>query len=233
MDKDDFVRPISELWHIKKTKMKHLLIFFLLLLIISSSCKIENFSGLYNAKGGFEWGSSLKINNDSTFVFSWQTGLMGGKTKGKWKKKDNILILNSEKQLIKDTLPNFFIRRQYDTNLDSISFRIFWPDLEPLPSTYCSVFLKGQKILEKTGDNDGKIILPKVDYDSIKIQFIGLRDIVIKPGFKNYIEIVSRDLPETGYEYFTDKTLKIRKDRLVFKTKNIYYIERTYKMTKK
>ncbi|WP_288985207.1 hypothetical protein [uncultured Flavobacterium sp.] len=210
-----------------------MLTFTFLLLMILSSCKIDDVTGLYNAKGGFEWGSSLKINNDSTFVFNWQTGLMSGETKGKWKRKDNILILNSEQQPIKDTLPNFFIKRQYDTNSDSISFKIFWPHLEPLPSTNCSVFAKGQKIIEKTGDNDGNIVLLKVDCDSIKIQFIGLRDIVLKSRFKNNIEIITRDLPETGYEYFTDKTLKIRKDRLIFKTKNIYYIEKTYKMTKK
>jgi len=204
-----------------------ILIFFLL-----SSCKTAKFysvAGNYRTKGGFEWGSRISIKKDSTFIYLWQSSLVFGETKGKWKLNGNKLILNSDLQPQKDIRPNFHIIDKRNTNSSDIVLDLYFPDsTDVLIGAIGLMFHDGDTIKNVISDINGHMRFSKQENDSIKILFIGLKDILISDSVNDYFKIATVDDYENMYEYFTNETWKVRGNHLIDNSKNQYYYERRF-----
>jgi len=228
----------------KKTQpMKFLLTFLWLLIFIFSACKVENINGLYRTKSGFEWGSSLEINPDSTFIYHWSVSMDHGLTTGRWQRNKNLLILNSEKQPKPDTLPNFKIKSQYETKSDSLNVKIFLSDSTFITSSVFYLLYKNGK--ENAGvvkAINGNVSFLKQDFDSLRILGSNYRDISLSKGYKdvvlysktiNNLEIILRIAPDWGYEYFSNRVIEIKNRRLISTGVNVYYQDRYFRKVKK
>jgi hypothetical protein len=207
-----------------------ILIFFLL-----SSCKTAKFdsvTGKYRTKGGFEWGSNISLNKDSTFIYKWQTGLIYGETTGKWKLSGNNLVLDSDLQPQKDTPSSFYIIDKRNTNSSDIVFDLYFPDsTDVLIGANGLMFHDGDTIRNVFSDIHGNMRFPKQENDSIKILFIGLKDILISDSVNDYFKIATVDNNGNMYEYFTNETWQVRGNHLIDKSKNQnYYEKRFYKI---
>ncbi|WP_321515492.1 hypothetical protein [Marinifilum fragile] len=202
------------------------------LLLLLTSCTVYNFrtiSGRYRTKGGFEWGSSIILKQDSNFVYNWQIGGLFGKETGKWSLKGNNLILNSDFHRLKDTTPNFYLLDKKINNSSKIELQLYFSDSTELIGANGLMFYDTDTIFKSVSDTIGLMTFPKQDYDSIKISFIGLKDIVIADSTNDYFKIVSVDFPvDYMFEYFENEVWKIRGKRLIDKTKNEYYYEKRF-----
>ena len=127
--------------------------YYVLVFIIVSSCstyKNNDVSGFYRTKGGFEWGSSIYLNIDSTFSYKWQTGLIIGVTTGRWSIKNDSLILNSDWQPKEDAVPDYYLIDRSKVDSGEIVFELFFPDTtEALPGATGLMF-KNRKMEYKT-----------------------------------------------------------------------------------
>lgn len=213
-----------------KGLIKILIVFYIL-----TSCSVTRFNdvtGLYRTKGGFEWGSSIQLDKDSTFDYKWQSGLNLGQTKGKWTIKGNSLILNSDYQPKFDTTPDFKILEFRNTKSDFILLDLLYQDSIKLAGALGFLFYHRDTIDGKSSDINGLIKFKKQNYDSLKVYFIGLRKILIKPTNNDYLKIMAFD-NKRDYEVFTNERWKINNDFLVDRTKNQYYYEKIFYKVKK
>jgi hypothetical protein len=214
--------------------MKHLIRVLILLLFTSCSVYIfEPVTGTYRTKGGFEWGSSISLREDNTFTYFWQTGLIFGKTTGKWQIKDKYLILNSDLKPKIDSTPDFILLEAKNLHSKEIKINLYWPDSTALPGAFGIMYKNKDTIYSHTSDIDGQLIFKKQNFDSLKIQFIGLKDIIILDNVNDNLRILTVDSMEESYEYFNNEKWKIHRDYLIDKTKNTYYYEKKlYKIKK-
>ncbi len=205
-----------------------ILTFFLL--TSCASYKSSSIIGLYATKGGFEWGSSIQIDEDSTFTYVWQVGLLTGETAGKWRLYRNKLILNSYTQPQEDTTPNYFLLEANNTNSDIIRLNLVWFDnAEPLAGAFGVMYRNGDTLNAQISDLNGLMNFQKQTFDSIKISFIGLRDIIIDDKINDRFTIATVDSFEDAYEYFTNDIWKICGNYLIDRTRNKYYYEKRLK----
>ena len=199
-------------------------IFKISLILLLTSCTVYNFqtiSGRYRTKGGFEWGSSIVLKPDSTFIYDWQTGLIYGHETGKWNLKGDNLVLNSDFHPTKDTTPDFYLLDKKINNSSKIEFQLYFSDSTALIGANGLMFYDTDTIFKSVSDTNGFMTFPKQDYDSIKISFIGVRDIVISNAPNNYFKILSVDFPvDNMYEYFENEVWKIRGKYLIDNSKN-------------
>jgi len=209
--------------------------FAFLIIFTLTSCSLNNYermSGKYYTKGGFEWGSSIWIKEDSTFSYKWQLGLIFGQTDGKWDIKMNKLILNSDLQPLMFPKPDFYILNCNNKNLDKITINLLWTDTTGgLIGAYGEMFYGGKRIDEQISDENGLIMFKKQDFDSIRVSFIGLKNVVLTNFNNDYYKILTTSVNEM-YEYFTDETWKIRGSSLIDKTENKYYYEKKFRKIK-
>ncbi len=223
--------------------MKFLVILLCLLILIFSACKVENIHGLYKTKGGFEWGSSIQINSDSTFTYKWHVSMDHGLTAGKWRINKNLLILNSEKQPKLDTISDFEVKNQFETKSDSIKIKVFLSDSTFITSNaFCLLYKDGKEKLRVVKAINGNISFLKQDFDSLRILGSNYRDISSSKGYKdallnlktkNNLEIILSIAPDWGYEYFTNKPMKIKNGKLISMVDNVYYKGRIFRKEKK
>ncbi|WP_430937300.1 hypothetical protein [Saccharicrinis sp. 156] len=197
-----------------------------------TSCATINqktITGYYRTKGSFEMGSSIRLNKDSSFVYNWQGGLVYGETKGKWKIKDKELILNSDLQPENDTTPSYYLIEAAKRNSNKIRFDLFFPDsTEVLPAATGIMFENGVKISNQLSNMSGQMSFQKQDFDSIKISFVGLRDIIITDSINDYLKIAAVENFGSGYEFFTNEIWNIRHKSLIDYTFNRYYYEKRF-----
>jgi len=223
--------------------MKFLSTILGLSILILSGCRVEDVTGLYRAKGGDEWGSSIEIKSDSTFRYHWVVSVNHGVTTGKWVKNKNLLTLNSVKQPKRDTLQKFKIKNQFSTKSDSIKIKIYFPDSTYLMSNPLSILYKGgseKPLISKTFN--GTLSFLKQDFDSLKILSSGYTDVIHSIGYydvlldsktENNMEIFLCIDPDWGYEYFTNKPMKIKKRKLInMGVDNVYYMGSVFKKEK-
>ena len=212
----------------KHTKM----IILLIISFISVNCSTYNVNsvcGKYVTKGGFEWGSSIKLNNDSTFLYNWFVGGSYNETKGKWYLSGKNLILNSDKQPQKDTTPNFYLIEQKKNDKKIITIDIIDKTKEPLVGVNAVMFLKKDTIERTFSNIDGRIIFSKQPFDSIKIQYFLYKNILIHNVDKNYLKIMLVEEQEHSYQFFTNENWVLKRRKLINKTRNGIYYEKTYR----
>ena len=205
--------------------------YYVLVLIIFASCstyRSYDVSGFYRTKGGYEWGSSIYLNNDSTFSYKWQTGLIIGETRGRWSIQNDSLILNSDWQPQKDTTPDYYLIDRNIMDSGEMVFELFFPDTtDALPGANGLMFKNNDTIAWALSDLDGKMLFPRQDFDSIRIYYIGIKGIKIVDKDYDYYKIVAVEDPSVYvYEYFTDEKWGILRDSLIDNTENEYYYER-------
>jgi hypothetical protein len=198
-----------------------------------TSCTAYNFqrvSGRYVTKGGFEWGSSINLKPDSNFIYDWQIGGLFGHETGKWNLNGNNLILNSDFHPSIDTTPKFYLLDKQTNNTFKIQFLLYYPNtVDALIGANGLMFFNADTIFKSVSDINGLLTFPKHEYDSIKILFIGLKDILIPYSSYDYFKITSVDFPvDYMYEYFEDEFWKIRGTHLIDKSKNRYYYEKRF-----
>jgi hypothetical protein len=223
--------------------MKFLATLLGLFILIFSGCRVEDVTGLYRAKGGDESCSSIEIKSDSTFRYNWVVSMNHGETTGTWVKNKNLLILNSLKQPKRDTLQKFKIKNQFSTKSDSIKIKIYFPDSSLLMShPFCIIYKGRSEKLYVNQSFNGTISILKQDFDSLKILSSGYTDVIHSTGYydvlldsktKNNLEIFLCIDPDWGYEYFTNKPIKIKKRELVkMVIDNVYYMGSVFKKEK-
>jgi hypothetical protein len=204
-----------------------------MIFFIFTSCEQVGFnsvSGKYRTKGGFEWGSSIVLNKDSTFTYKEQVGCVFGNITGTWKIEGRNIILNSYLQPEPDTIKDYYIIKSYKDNSNNIIFDLS-DGFETIPGVDGLMFHNGNIIENKYSDINGRLILKNQIADSIKISFVGLRNVVLKNTFNNYyqIKMIVKDFGK--YAFFTNETWRIRGNNLIDKTKNnLYYERRFYKI---
>ena len=210
--------------------MKYIIKIFLILLL--TSCTVHDFqtvSGHYRTKGGFEWGSSIILKQDSSFVYNSQVGLIFGQETGKWCVKRNNIILNSDFHPKKDTTPNFYLLDKKINNSSKIEFQLYFPDSTALIGANGLMFYDKDTIFKNVSDISGLMTFPKHEYDSIKISYIIIKDIVIPNSINDYFKIAAVYFPfEHMYEYFENEVWQIRGKYLIDKSKNKYYYEKRF-----
>ncbi len=136
--------------------------YFLLILFFSfGSIPVEKVEGEYYNY----FGSTLKINTDSTFIYTWRFDLMSSWTIGKWELKDR--VVNFEVTPIYDTLridgkKDTLVLSEDDisglinSNLNILSSG----GQNRIPMHFSRLFFKDHKLYMI--DNKGKIIKDKV-----------------------------------------------------------------------
>ena len=62
----------------------------------------NNIIGKYHRTGSLGFSANIELMSDSTFIYNWHIGLMGGKTIAFWNLYGKKLFLNSERQPEKD-----------------------------------------------------------------------------------------------------------------------------------
>lgn len=206
----------------------YLTLTFLLLTACSTQTYNKSLAGLYRTKGGFEWGSSITINEDSTFKYSWHIGGVLGNTTGKWKTYENWLILNSDLKPQIDTTPDYYVIEAKSTNSEKIKITLYWPDSTPLPGATGIMYQNGGTINSQSSDLNGQMMFNKHHYDSLIIQFIALKTIKIQDNANDLFRIVTTDDLNDSYEYFINEKWRIVKDGLKDKTRNKNYYEKRF-----
>ena len=208
-------------------------IFKILIILFLTSCTAHNFqtvSGHYRTKGGFEWGSSIILKPDSNFVYDWQTGLIYGHETGKWNLEGNKIILDSDFRPKQDTTSNFHLIDKKMTESSNIEFQLYFPDsTQALIGADGLMFYGTDTIFNSFSNVNGIMTFPKQEHDSIKITFIGFKDIVIPKSKCDYFKIATVDvLLDNMYEYFDNEVWKIRGKHLIDTSKNEHYYERKF-----
>ncbi len=216
------------------SKISHIMnnIIYILILIILTSCSSYTFksvTGNYQTKGGFEWGSMMDLKEDSNFTYKWRVGLFSGETTGKWLIEGNNLILNSDLQPQLSTLPKYRLIIEANNNADKITFDLLWPDtVEALHGAVGFLFYNGDTIDSQVSDIEGRMVFKKQLLDSIKISFIGFKEIILTNINSDYYKIVTLWDDDEMYEFFTNEIWKIRGDYLIDKSVNDYYYEKRF-----
>ena len=198
--------------------MKKLIILFTLLFLsnCSSIKNIENLVGKYSWKGIYGIGEILILNNDNTFEFKWQQGLMNGTSKGKYTLNKSILTLNSFKQ--PENTDNFKIHYLKSSEKNNSYFiKILDSNKIPLGFASCT-YIKNGKIIEgKSADENGTLhITKKPIAEKLQIHFVGYKpaEIKLKDLKTDSFEITLIQEPNY-YEYFTNRKFKIINNQIL------------------
>ena len=187
-----------------------------ILVVLLNSCLSSNSSqiiGTYRTKGGIEWGAKMKLNNDSSFSFITQGGLLFYETTGKWKVKNRYIIFNSDLQ------PNEFkpheILECVQTQNNYIAINLVRDDSSSYPGLSVAGYFNGKFSEGKISDNRGRIQLNNLLIDSIVIAGVGIPKIELNVHECNYFKIAPGSAPPHGYEFFTNEKWKIKAGKLI------------------
>lgn len=186
-----------------------------MLLILMSCSTTKNLTenkliGTYHWKGIYGVGASIELKKDGVFEYNWVTGLINGTSIGTWTVEGRKLILNSDLQ--PDTDFEIIRVEQRDTSL--LTLKVL--DSNDIPLYHANCFLEhNDKVIESSStDLNGFAELNKVDSDSLTIQFIGYKTVKVKyDKTVSHYEIKMKEINDY-YEYFTDKVLIFKNNRL-------------------
>lgn len=195
----------------------------MLLLIFVSCSSTKNLTdkdliGKYQFEFDYWVNSTIDLKENNTFQYEWVAGLSGGTTYGTWKREKNKIVLNSEKQRIK----NYEVIRTDNKKSDSIIVKaVFYMGDEVLPLANCVLELNRKMVGSSSTNIDGIAVLPKVEADSLQVSFIGLKTIRHKLDKDiTYYEFRMKD--DFFYEYFTNDIWVFKNGKLYDSEKNKY-----------
>jgi hypothetical protein len=176
--------------------------------------KEKKLLGKYSWKGIYGVAASIELKNDGIFEYNWVTGLISGTTNGTWTFDGQKINLNSEIQPDNNLNKDFeiILIEQSDTSL--LTLKIIDVNDNPIFYANCILEINNKATESTTTDLNGFAKLNKVEADSLIIQFIGYKTIKIK--YDNTVSKYEIRMKESNsyYEYFTDKKLNFKKNRL-------------------
>ena len=189
----------------------------MILLSCSTTTKItlEQITGKYHWSNIYGVHSTIQLNENKTFEYKWQAGLIQGITYGSWNRSGKKIILNSEIQPSDDKQNNFEILKFASGKSDSLSIKVVNLNNEPIGFVHCILKTDTLKLTGASTGFQGKATIPKLKADSL---------IIIPPGNYKAIHLkfdysVSRyefkmdDINE-NYTYFTEEAWEYKEDRL-------------------
>lgn len=191
---------------------------YLILLILVFGCKsIEQIDkreiiGTYESKGIYGVVSNITLNENQTFSYNWQIGLMWGTTNGNWALIGNNLILNSDEQPIKEE--GFVIRERNKTDKKQFEIKIIdEKEKNELIAASCYLMKNGTIIEEKSTDKEGNCILIfNENADILKVDYIGYNRVEIPIDKLKSNSFILELKENTGhYKYFTNRKWKVKK----------------------
>jgi hypothetical protein len=182
--------------------------YFLLLVFLTAGCAVSpRFQGEYCGKPGFI-NSSLKLYNDSTYIYKWRSCVSSTESRGKWKIKGKYLVLNSYKQ------PGnpFDIKKSTDTTDKLISVLVKDTDNESIVGAFVKFITEEEPVLTKTG-SDG-IATCRACYNNlkeIKIDYISYErtDIVLNNDERVFNKFEVTLSPSYSVVHFTNEKFEL------------------------
>ncbi len=188
---------------------------FLIYLDLSLNAQFDNNSiiGKYHRTGSLGFSANIKLLSDSTFIYNWRIGQMGGKTKGFWNLHGKKLFLNSERQPEKDKR-DFSVQEMNRIADSNTTIQVKTENGKSVPFATCIGYYNG-KTIEGTTDMDGKITFDINSIEKIEISFVGFKLVSfqnIDKSFNNFVFILLEE--QDYYHYFTNEKWIVKKGRL-------------------
>jgi len=163
----------------------------------------------------FEINKYLELFDDSTFEYSWQMGLLDGKTTGTWSIDGQKIILNSDKQPLAKGAKKYEIRRIEREPSDSLIVRVFDSNNQPMQFAHIILKLDSKIVTGGALNIDGNIVIAKQKVDEILISTMFLEPISHPlDSTVSFIEFELYGVPNKYYQYFTNEVLKYREAKL-------------------
>ncbi len=198
--------------------IKYLILIILIILFFScKSIKIEKeeIIGKHQYHGIYGVASNITLKEDNTFTYHWQTGLIGGTTNGNWELNGNKLILNSDKQPVKEE--DFKIRERDETNLNQFEIKIIdEKEKYELVAVSCLLMNDTTFIKGKSTDVNGNCILPFDEISNkLQISYLGYRPVEIPINQLTSNSFIIEIKEERDYyRYFTNREWKVKRGRI-------------------
>ncbi len=198
--------------------MKDFSFIFVLFILSCTSTKnitVDNVIGTYESNI-FGCSELMTLKSDSTFLFKWSGGLIFGETTGSWQIVKNKIILNSERQPIKDPI-DYKVTKLRVRDSDSIFISVQVEETKnPMPLAICSLKRKNIVLAETTTNALGETKLPISNADSIIISYVGFKPIrcsINSEHFNTYF-FYMKPIDEY-YRYFTSEKWNFSKGSLI------------------
>ena len=185
--------------------------------------------GTYHWTGIYGVGTSIELKKDGVFEYNWVTGLINGTTIGTWTVEGKKIKLNSDLQPDTDLNKDFEIIRIEKRDTSLLTLKVLDSNDNPVYFANCFLEHNNKVIKSSSTDLNGFTKLNKIDSDSLTIQFVGYKTVKIKyDKTVSHYEIKMKEINDY-YEYFTDKVLIFKNDRLYDRTiKTDKYVRKNY-----
>jgi hypothetical protein len=192
--------------------------YFLLLGFLAAGCTVTpKFQGEYVSRPGFI-NSSLKLYEDSTFIYKWSSCVARIESRGKWKIHSKYLILNSYNQPGDNVTK---IKKIKDTSIKYISILVKDTGNESLVGAFAKFTINDGNIYRKGPDLDGNLICQECynRVKEIKITYLGYDTAHIElpaneKSFNKFEVILS---PSHSMIYFKDEKWRICQNKIINK----------------
>ncbi|MEI7727584.1 MAG: hypothetical protein WCK09_20925, partial [Bacteroidota bacterium] len=194
----------------------------------SGSLSIFELAGKYQWYGFFESGATIQLKADSTFIYGWQQGLMGGQTKGFWRIEGNKIILNSDKQPgDKSKGNNVEVMNQCTSSNTVIKVRD--EDGMSMPFAMCTV-VAGNHSYSSVTDSIGIATFQARSVRKISISYVGYKTISFTSREKsNNWFVFTMQMVDEPYKYFTNVKWTVKGNKLYdYSIKTNKYVKTNY-----
>ena len=190
-------------------------LFIILVGMTFSACSAQiKFTGSYVHTVPNWVNSEMTIRSNSSYVYTYQSGLEETEVKGKWEKNGNVLTFNSYKQSPKDSL---LVKELETRNPDSIKFRLTNFENEPIQFAAIANLQDTSQII---GVNENGIGFMQNNYNMKEfiIFYIGHQYVYrVKAPSSNYFDIKAFYLnpKDTYYRFFINEQWQLKRNKLI------------------
>lgn len=189
--------------------------YLIILVFIFYSCTSQKIAHGVYFENWHDSYHSLKLNPDSTFIYTFKEGLLFDSISGKWRIVKSKLILNSFLSF-KDT-KSFLEYRICDTCHEGFNIKVI--DFESkvdLQYTSLTAYNQGNVVSELATNEIGNVIIKNQEVDSIKVDYVGYDSFTFMPNYNaDSLIIINMKLEELRRKVITDGVWKIKKNQLV------------------
>lgn len=202
---------------LRLTIIKKLLILFVCLIGCKTISHIsqDQLLGKYQWHGLYGIASNISLNQDSSFVYHWQQGLISGTTKGKWDLEGENIILNSQYQ--PEETEKYEIDSFNHSKTGAYKIRVKDEKNYSLPFVAC-VLMKDSTVIDGAETNENGICELKISNQANAIEISGVGYFTVKlPIYKLKGNEFSITMYEGSkyYQYFTNRKWKVTYKRLI------------------
>ena len=195
------------------------ILFFLLLLGCKTIIITDNnaINGCYRFND-IGYNAFLTINKDSTFTYKWNSGLISGKTTGKYIVKNKKIEFNSDKNFYNDSTYSI-CNRKIDKTDSLLSIKVYDQDTALLP--YCGIIIKDSLFhYSRLTGSDGMASILFKNIDTLIIESIGFKTVELPSHELNpgELEVILKQ-EHFYYRKFETEKWKIQKFNILQKQK--------------